>query len=40
MFIVLELNQLLLAVDTELITIVNTLRMLESGVLVVSVKFT
>ena len=40
MFIVLELNQLLLAVDTELITIVDTLRMLESGVLVVSVKFT
>ena len=32
MFIVLELNQLLLAVDTQLIITVDTLRMLESGV--------
>ena len=34
MFIVLELNQLLLAVDTQLIVTADTLRMLESGVLV------
>ena len=35
MFIVLELNQLLLAVHTQLIMTVYTLRMLESGVLVI-----
>ena len=34
MFIVLELNQLLLAVHTQIIMTVDTMRMLESGVLV------
>ena len=37
MFIVLELNQLLLAAHTQLIITVYTLRMLESGVLVIIV---
>ena len=32
MFVVLELNQLLLVVHTQLIITVDTLRMLESGV--------
>ena len=35
MFIVLELNQLLLVVDTQIIITVDTLRMQESGVLVI-----
>ena len=37
MFIVLELNQLLLVVHTQLIITVNTMRMLGSGVLVIIV---
>ena len=39
MFIVLELNQLLLVVHTQLIITVYTLRMLELGVAIVSEKF-
>ena len=40
MFIVLELNQLLLVVHTQLIITVYTLRMLESGVTIVIVSVT
>ena len=38
MFVVLELNQILLVVHTQIIITVDTLRMQESGVVIVSIN--